>query len=97
MDGVRRWAAIFGSPDMFDWVYVRALAGSLNDIQGVVTKSLLRSLGCVLRVIVLLESEPLAQAEVLSSLTRFSLWISLDFSPFIFLPSPHRISGAQPE
>ena len=47
------------SPEMFDWVQVRAMAGSLKDIQRLVTKPFLRCLGCVLRVIVLLEGEPL--------------------------------------
>ena len=46
------------SPEMSDWVQVRALAGSLNDIQRLVPKTLLRCLGCVLRVVVLLEGEP---------------------------------------
>ena len=37
---------------------VWALAGPLKDIQRLVPKPLLRCLGCVLRVIVLLEGEP---------------------------------------
>ena len=41
---------------MFDQVQVQALAGPLKDIQRVVPKPLLH---CVLRVIVLLEGEPL--------------------------------------
>ena len=40
---------------MFDRVQVRVLAGPLNDIQRLLLKPLLRCLGCVLRVIVLLE------------------------------------------
>ena len=51
---------------MFDRVQVRALAGPLKDIQTLVPKPLLRCLGCVLRVVVLLEGEPSPQSEVLS-------------------------------
>ena len=47
------------SPEMFDRVQVRALAGPLKDIQRHVPKQLLRCLGCVLKVVVLLEGEPL--------------------------------------
>ena len=43
------------SPKMFDRVQVRAVAGPLKDIQRLVLKPLLRCLGCVLRVVVLLE------------------------------------------
>ena len=46
------------SPEMFDRVQVRALAGPLKDIQRLVPKPLLRCLGCGLRVVVLLEGEP---------------------------------------
>ena len=55
---------------MFDPVQVRALAGPLKDIQRLVLKPLLRRLGSVLRVIVLLEGEPLTQSEVLSTLEQ---------------------------
>ena len=55
---------------MFDGVQVRALAGSFKGIQRLVPKPLLRCLGCVLRVIVLLESEPSPQSEVLSALEQ---------------------------
>ena len=72
------------SPEMFDWVQVRALAGPLKDIQGVVPKPLLRCLGCMLKVIVLLEGEPLAQCEALSTLDPVLLRISLYFAPFSF-------------
>ena len=47
-----------------------ALAGPLRDIQRLVPKPLLRCLGCVLRVVVLLEGEPLSQSEVLSTLEQ---------------------------
>ncbi len=47
-----------------------ALAWPLNHIYRVVRKPLLRCLGCVLRVIVLLEWEPSAQSEVLSALEQ---------------------------
>ena len=52
-----------------------ALAGPLKDIQRLVPKPLLCCLGCVLRVIVLLEGEPSPQSEVLSALGQI---------PFIF-------------
>ena len=55
---------------MFDWVQVQALAGPLKDIQRLVPKPLLRCLGCVLRVIVLLEGEPSPQSEDLSALEQ---------------------------
>ena len=45
------------SPE-FDQVQLRALAGPLKDIQRLVPKPLQRCLGCVLRVVVLLEGEP---------------------------------------
>ena len=57
-------------PEMFDRVQVQALAGPLNDIQRLVLKPHLRCLGCVLRVVVLLEGEPLHQSEVLSTLEQ---------------------------
>ena len=66
---------------MFDQVQVRALAGPLKDIQRLVLKPLLRCLGCVLRVIDLLEGESLPQSELLN---RFSSSISLCFATFIF-------------
>ena len=55
---------------MLDRVQVWALAGPLKDIQRLVPKPLLRCLGCVLRVIVLLEGEPSPQSEVLSALEQ---------------------------
>ena len=55
---------------MFDRVQVRVLVGSLKDIQRHVPKPLLRCLGCVLRVVVLLEGEPSPQSEVLSDLEQ---------------------------
>jgi hypothetical protein len=69
---------------MFDWVQVRALARLLKDIQRLVPKPLMRCLGCVLRVVVLLEGKPLPQSEVLSALEQVSSRISLYFAPFIF-------------
>ena len=53
---------------MLDRVQVRALAGPLKDIQRLFQKPFVHCLGCVLRVIVLLEGELLSQSEVLSSL-----------------------------
>ena len=55
---------------MLDRAQVRALAGSLKDIQKLVPKPLLRCLGCVLRGVVLLEGEPSPQSEVLSALEQ---------------------------
>ena len=55
---------------MLDRVQVQALAGPLMDIQIIVLKPLLRCLGCVLRVIVMLEGEPSPQSEVLSALEQ---------------------------
>ena len=72
------------SPEMFDWVQVQALAGPLNDIQGLVSKPLLHCLGSVLRVVVLLDGEPSPQSEVLSAPERSSSRISLYFALFIF-------------
>ena len=60
----------FQSPEMFDWVHVRALAGPLTDIQRLVRKPLLRCLGFMLRVIALLEGEPSPKSEVLSALEQ---------------------------
>ena len=48
----------------------REEAGPLKDIQGLVLKPLLRRLGCVLRVVVLFEGEPLPQSEVMSALEQ---------------------------
>ena len=58
------------SPEMFDRVQVRALARTLKDVQRPVPKPLLLCLGCELRVIVLLEGEPLPQPEVLRALEQ---------------------------
>ena len=55
---------------MFDRVQVRALAGPLKDFQRLVPKPLLRCLGCVLRVVVLLEGKALVQSEFLSTLEQ---------------------------
>jgi hypothetical protein len=43
------------SPELIDWV------GPLKDIQGLVPKPHIRCIGCVLRVVVLLEGEPSPQ------------------------------------
>jgi hypothetical protein len=59
------------SPQMFDQVHVRALAGPLKDIQRLVSKSFLLCLGWVLRVVVLFEGEPSPQFEVLGDLELF--------------------------
>ena len=57
------------SPEMLDWVQVLALAGPLKDIQRLVPKPLLHCLGCVLRIVALLEGEPSPQS-VLSTLEQ---------------------------
>ena len=72
------------SPEMFDRVQVWALAGPVKDIQRLVPKPILHCLGCVLRVVVLLEGEPSPPSEVLSALEQVSSRISLYFAPFIF-------------
>ena len=51
-------------------VQARALAGPLNDIHRVVPKPILHCLGCVFRVIILLEGEPSARSEVLCALDQ---------------------------
>ncbi len=58
------------SPKMSDWFQVPALAGPLKDVHKVVLKTLLHCLGCVRRVIVMLEGELSAQSEVLSALNQ---------------------------
>ena len=68
---------------MFDCVQVRVLAGPLKDIQRLVPKPLLRCLGCVLRVVVLLEGEPLPQSEVLSTTEQVFIK-DLSVAPFRF-------------
>ena len=72
LDGVCQWTHFLRSPEMLNWVEVRALAGPIKDIhtQEVVPKPLLHGLGCVLWVIVLLEGEPSAQSEVLNALDQ---------------------------
>ena len=71
------------SPEMFNLVQVRALAGPLKDLQRLVPKPLLRCLGCVLRVIVLLEGEPSSHSEVLNDLEQvFIKGLFLYFAPF---------------
>jgi hypothetical protein len=55
---------------MLDWVQVQALAGALKDIQRHVPRSRLCCLGCVLRVVVLLEGDPSPQSKVLSALEQ---------------------------
>ena len=58
------------SSEMFDRVEVQPLAGPLKDIQRLIPKPLLLCLGCVLRVVGLLEVEPSLQSEVLSALEQ---------------------------
>ena len=62
------------SSEMANWVQVRALAGPIKDIHRVVPKPLLHCLGCVLRVIVLLEGEASARFSI-----RISLSLRSDF------------------
>jgi hypothetical protein len=56
------------SSEMLDRVQVQALTGPLKDIQRLVPKPLLHFL--VLRVVLLLEGEPLTRSEVLSALEQ---------------------------
>ena len=58
------------SPEMFNRVQVRALTGPLNDIKRLVAEPFLCCLGCVLRIVFLLEGEPSLQCDVLSSLEQ---------------------------
>ena len=81
---------------MFDQVQVRALAGPLKDIQRLVPKPLLRCLGCVLRVIVLLEGDPSSLSEVLSALEWvFINDLSVLCSLYFCTPMLHRKDGAR--
>ena len=75
------------SPEIFYWVQSKALAGPLKDIHRVVPKPLLPCLGCVLRVIVLLEGEPSSQTQVLGQVlwARSPLRISLYLRPNILV------------
>ena len=70
---------------MFNQVQVRALAGPLKDIQKLVPKPLQQCLGCVLRVVALLEGEPSPQAVVQKALEQvfikdLSVLCSVDLS-----------------
>jgi hypothetical protein len=83
------------SPDMFNRVQVRALAGPLKDIQRLVSKPLLSCLGCVLRIVVLVEGEPSPQSENLLQSTRDFIkdlsvlcFVHLSLNPQS--PSPYR-------
>ena len=58
------------SPEMFNRVQIRALAGPLKDIQRLVPKPLMQCLGCVLRVVVRLECEHSPNSEVLTTLEQ---------------------------
>ena len=72
------------SPEMFDSVQVRALAGPLKDIQKLVPKPLLRCLGCVFKIVVLLEGEPSPLSVVLSALGQVFI---KDLSVLCIFPS----------
>ena len=70
---------------MLDWDQVLALARPLKDIQRLIPKPLLHCLGCVLRVVVLLEGETSPQSEVRSALEQvfindLSVLCSVDLS-----------------
>ena len=79
MEGELHCTAIFRSlQSCFDRVEVQALAGPLKYIQRLVPKQLLHCLGCVLRVVVLLEGEP---SEVLSALGQVFI---KDLSAIVF-------------
>ncbi len=71
LDGKRWWTAIFRSLQRCSIGFKSGLlAGPFKNSHGVVVKPLLRYFSCVLRVIVLLESKPSAQSEVLSTLEK---------------------------
>ncbi len=55
---------------MSDWFQVPPLAGPVEDVHRVVPKPFLHCLGCVRRVIVMLEGELSAQSEVRSALNQ---------------------------
>ena len=55
---------------MFDRVNVQTLDGQIKDIQRLVPKPILHCLGCVLRVVALLEGEPSPQSDVMSALEQ---------------------------
>ncbi len=81
---------------MSDWFQVPALDGPLEDVHRVVPKPLLHCLGCVRRVIVMLEGELSAQSEVLSALNQvfikdISVFSCIQLSVFSdHFPSPCR-------
>ncbi len=70
---------------MSDWLQVSALSGPLEDVHRVVPKTLLHCLGCVRRVIVMLEGELSAQSEVLSALNQVFMKDISVFSSFRLL------------
>src|SRR4029434_1333686 len=57
-------------PQMFNWIQVWALAGPLKDMHRYSLKPPLCSLGCVPRVVVMLEGKPSHQSEVQSALEQ---------------------------
>ena len=69
-------------PQMFNWIQVWALAGPLKDMHRLSPKPLLCSLGCVLRVVVMLEGKPSPQSEVQSALEQVFF---KDLAPFPLL------------
>ena len=77
---------------MFDQVEVRALTGPLKDIQGLVLKPLMRCLGCVLKVVVLLEGESLPQSGPEQVFIK-----DLYFALFIFASSLTCLSQSLPQ
>ena len=58
------------SPKRFDRGQVRALAVPLKKIHRLVPKPLLRCIGCEFRIVVLLDSEPSPQSEILGALEQ---------------------------
>ena len=61
------------SPEMYNRVQVQALARPLKGFQRLLPKPLLRSLGCLLMVVVLLEGEALPQSDANISKSLFLL------------------------
>jgi hypothetical protein len=60
------------------------ISGPLKDIQRLVLKPLPPCLGCLLRVVVLVEDEPSPQSEVLSALEQIFIK-DLYFAPFLLI------------
>ncbi len=65
---------------MSAWFQVPDQTGPLEDVHRVIPKPLLHCLGCVCRVIIMLEGQLLAQSEVLNALNQVFIKIISVFS-----------------